>query len=202
MLVSVSRKTDKRHRIYHRLGCIYAKRIKPDNKIELSAEQARRRNYHECKYCAGLAGDVKVHKDSLATWEWKHKMQFAYQKTTDTFYIQTEVGFWKIFVKEDFGKYLLYHRNTFSKEMNFRQAINGDFHRQKDVVPTESMEKIVEYIIAHDRAKLIIMDDYRKLPRTTRRQKKYYKAAERKAKKRELYRVNFLFAELEASREG
>lgn len=202
MLVAISRKTNKKHRIYHRLGCMYAKRMKPDNKTEMSAEQARRHHYRECKYCAGLAGDVKVHKDSLSKWERKHKMQFTYQKSTDTFYIQTEVGFWKIFVKEDFGKYLLYHRNTFSKEMNFRQAINGDFHRQKDVVPTESMEKIVEYIIAHDRAKLIIMDDYRKLPKTTRRQKKYYKAAERKAKKRELYRVNFLFAELEASREG
>ena len=67
------------------------------------------------------------------------------------------------------------------------------------VKATESMEKIVEYIIAHDRAKITIMDDYRKLPKSTKKQKKYYKAAERKDRRNAMRRLDSIFASLEQS---
>ena len=78
----------------------------------------------------------------------------------------------------------------------------GEFHRQVDVKATESMEKIVEYVAAHDRAKVIIMDDYRKLPKTTKKQKKYYRAAERREKKRTRERLDSIFATLERAENG
>ncbi len=202
MLVVASRKCDKKNKIYHRCGCIYARRIKPDNRKEMAVEVAERKHYHACKYCAGLRGDVNVHKGTFATWSRKRNMQFNYHKPSDTLYIQTEVGFWKVFLKKELGEYLLYHRNTYAAGMNFDEAIHGEFHRQSDVKATESMEKIVEYITAHDRAKLIIMDDYRKLPKSTKQQKKYYKAAERRDKKQAMRRLDSIFAALEQSQAG
>ncbi len=86
--------------------------------------------------------------------------------------------------------------------MNFNEAIHGDFHRQSEVKVTESMEKLVEYITAHDRAKVIIMDDYRKLPKSTNQQKKYYKAAERRDKNQAIRRPDFIFAALEQAQTG
>lgn len=202
MLVVVSRKIDKKYRIYHKFGCIYARRIKPDNRKEMSINVAERKHYHECKYCSGLQGDVKLHKTAFETWTRKKKANFTYRNETDTLYIQTEIGFWKVFLKEEIGKYLLYHRNTYSAEMSFDEAINGDFHRQYDVKATDSMEKLVEYIVAHDRAKITIMDDYRKLPRNTKKQKRYYKAAERRDRRNAVRRVDAIFATIEEAQAG
>lgn len=202
MLVVASRKSDKNHRIYHRCGCVYAWRIKADNRKEMSIEKAERKHYQPCMYCSGFRGDVKVHKKAFETWSRKKNMKFIYHDDTDTLYIQTEIGFWKLFMKEELGEYLLYHRNTYSVGMDFNEARCGDFHRQSDVKPTESMEKIVDYIIAHDRAKITIMDDYRKLPRSTKRQKQYYKAAERRERKNAMRRLDSIFSSLEQSQAG
>lgn len=110
MLVVASKKIDKTHRIYHRCGCIYARRIKTSNRMEMSTEQEQKRNYKECKYCSGLQGDIRIHNIAFATWSSKKNMIFTYRKETNTLYIQTEIGFWKVFIKQELGKYLLYHR--------------------------------------------------------------------------------------------
>ena len=78
-------------------------------------------------------------------------------------------------------------------------AIIGVFHRQMDVKAVESMEKIVDYIVAHDRAKVTIMNDYRKLPRSTKKQKRYYEAAKRKDSRNAARRIDDIFAALEQS---
>lgn len=197
MLVVASSECRKKNKIYHRCGCMYARRIKPDNRKEMRIEKAEREHYHACKYCAGLYGDVKAHKAAFIAWSKKKKVQFHYHRSSDTLYIQTEIGFWKVFLKEELGAYLLYHRNTYSSQMSFDEAICGDFHRQSDVKATASMERLVEYITAHDRAKVIIMDDYRKLPKRTKQQRKYYKAAERKDQKQAMRRLDSIFAALE-----
>ena len=202
MLVVASRKIDKKHRIYHRYGCIYARRIKLSNRKEMSIEVAERKHYHACKYCAGLRGDVNVHKATFDDLSKKKNMNFTYCKERDILYIQTKIGFWKLFMKEESGEYLLYHRNTYTAGMHFKEAVYGAFHRQTDVKATESMEKIVNYIIAHDRAKITIMDDYRKLPRHTKKQKKYYKAAERKDRRNAIRRLDSIFAALEQEQAG
>lgn len=202
MFVVASLKNNKKHKIYHRFGCIYAQRIMPNNRKEMSIKGARRKSYHACQYCAGLRGDVNVHKKAFETWAVKRNMQFNYHKEADTLYIQTEVGFWKIFLREELGEYVLYHRNTYFPGMEFNEAIHGGFHRQFDVNTTESLEKLVEYITAHDKAKITIMDDYRKLPNRTKKQKKYYRAAERRDKKQAMKRLDSLFAELEQSQKG
>ena len=127
-------------------------------------------------------------------------MEFVFYKDTETLYIQTDIGFWKVYLKQELGRYLLYHRNTYSKGMELKDAITGAFHRQGDVRATDSLEFIVEYIIAHDRAKVIMMDDYRKLPRSSRKQKRYFEAAKKKKRREEILRVDAILADLEKER--
>ena len=62
--------------------------------------------------------------------------------------------------------------------------------------------KLMRYIADHDRAKRIIRDDYRKLPQYTKRQRKYYRQAERRVRMAEQrqsrQRMEDLFREIEA----
>lgn len=196
MLVVASSKVSEKKRVYHKLGCVYAKRIKQDNRLEISNYQAEERCYHECKHCSGLRGDVRTHKKNFHAWTRKYNMKFTYSKRNDILYVQTNIGFWKIFMREEVGGYLLFHRNTYSADMDFNKAINGDFHRQRDVKITNSLDKLVDYIVAHDRAKLTILVDYRNLPNRTKKQRKYYRAAERKEKRKAIRRLDCIFASI------
>ena len=168
----------------------------------MSLKGAERKRYHACRYCSGLRGDVNVHKAVFVTWTKKKNIQFNYHKPSNTLYIQTEVGFWKVFQKDKLSEYLLYHRNAYSVGMAFSEAIHGEFHRQSEVKATESLDKLVEYIIAHDRAKGIIMNDYRKLPNRTKKQKKYYRATERRDRRQTMRRLDSLWSPHESKENG
>ena len=47
-------------------------------------------------------------------------MRFTFDKQTETLYIQTNIGFWKLFMKEELGMYLLYHCNKFNESMSYK----------------------------------------------------------------------------------
>ena len=53
------------------------------------------------------------------------------------------------------------------------------------------------YIRANNKDKDVIQDDYHTLPRRTKKQKKYYKQADRKEKREAVKRMDTLFAMLE-----
>lgn len=165
--------------------------------MEIKVEQAEKEGYCECKYCAGLRGDVRTHKAQMLSWTHKKEMEFKFDDHTETLYIKTKIGFWKIYLKDDIDKYLLYHRNKFEADTDYQELIRGEFHRQKDVKQTDSLVKLVEYIDAHEKARVVIQDDYHNLPRRTKKQKKYYKQAERKVKREAVKRMDTLFAMLE-----
>ena len=86
--------------------------------------------------------------------------------------------------------------------MDIKEAIQGEFHRQSDVAGTKSLDSLVEYIIAHDRAKVTIMEDYKKLPQRTKKERHYYKVAEKRNRKNAIRRVDNLFAMLERADAG
>ena len=75
------------------------------------------------------------------------------------------------------------------------------FHRQKDCSTSTSFSRIVSYIAKHDKAKQIIKEDYRKLPKSTKRERKHYNHAKQKMQKREsrdkMYRLDQIYKELE-----
>ena len=197
MVVFVSTKKPEKSRIYHKAGCMYARRIKEDNKMKLSVDKAESRHYCECSYCGGLKGDFRVTKNMIRHWEKTGEAECTYDKKTDTAYISTDNGFWKFYMCEDIGKYVLYHRNAYDKSMGFDEATHGSFHRQKDVKAIDSMTAIVNYVIAHDRAKTIIEEDYRNLPKHSKKQKKYYRQAKNRVKRKAIRNVYSIFDMLE-----
>lgn len=198
MMVFVSTKTPKKGRVYHKDGCIYAKRINPNNVQRLPKTKAESKKYCECTYCGGLKGYFRVMEKTIGHWEIDNNIKCTYDKKTNTAYIQTDIGFWKFFVNEDLGGYLLYHRNVYQKGMDLSEAIKGDFHRQRDFKVTESITAIVNYVISHDKAMGVIKDDYRRLPKHSKKQKKYYRQAKNRVKRKAIRNVYSIFDMLES----
>lgn len=106
------------------------------------------------------------------------------------------VDLWKIMEDKQNHYYILFHKNTKKIPKEKRQ-----FHRQKDCSTSTSFSRIVSYIAKHDKAKQIIKEDYRKLPKSTKRERKHYNHAKQKMQKREsrdkMYRLDQIYKELE-----
>lgn len=188
-----------KHIIYHRPGCPYARRIKIKNKLTVRETTVQDPSgFCACKYCRGLGGDFRTRKGQLRKWAEVWNMTFRYEPEQNRFYMRTVSGFWMVYEREYDQSYLLYHLNHFTEDASMEALMQGPFHRQKDVVPGRSLEKLVRYADQHDRAKQIIEQDYRGLPRRTKKQKKYYKQAERRAFRSSVRRMDSIFDALEA----
>lgn len=118
-------------KVYHRPDCVYVKRMKPQNRMSLSRKQAVEQGCRCCRYCGGLRGEMRETAQILA-WQRDYRVSLDYVKKTDTLYVRTRIGCWKIFCQRDGALYLLFHRNTYSNSMPLEQAIQGDYHRQGD----------------------------------------------------------------------
>lgn len=117
---------------------------------------------------------------------------------SDTLFIRTEFGFWKIY-QMDRG-FVLYHCSKYDRTKTFEALMHDVFHRQCDVLAYESLFKLINYIVEHDRAKRIILEDYKKLPQRTKKQKKYYKKAEQRARRLQIRRVDMLLDSLKTGK--
>lgn len=201
MNVVVSMMAPEGKKVYHRQDCMYVKRMKPQNRMILPRKQAEEHGCRCCSYCGGLQGEMRQ-SGQIQAWKRDYQVSLDYVKKTDTLYVRTDMGCWKIFCERGGNRYLLWHRNTYDSSMLLEQAVRGAYHRQGDVKPAESLAKLIRYIADHDKAKRIIMDDYRKLPRATKRQKKYYRQAEKRARRWQQgtigKRMEELFQEIEA----
>lgn len=122
MDVVVSMMPSKRRKVYHRLNCIYVEKMKPGNRMMISEKLAISKRFCRCKYCGGLRGEART-KEMIETWEKEYKLSINYVKKTDTLYVRTTIGCWKIFLKKEIDQYLLYHKNTYNNQMPFDQAM-------------------------------------------------------------------------------
>ncbi len=68
---------------------------------------------------------AKLEKKMIETWEKEYKLSINYVKKTDTLYVRTTIGCWKIFLKKEIDQYLLYHKNTYNNQMPFDQGNAG-----------------------------------------------------------------------------
>ena len=195
--VIVSKNKPKMRAVYHKQGCIYERRIAASNKMYISEERAEYYGYCECKYCNGLKGEIRTNERFYYLLN-KYKISEEYNKYNDTLYLRTQIAAWKIYLNETSGKYVLHHKNKYNRDMNMNQIIRGEYHKQKDIKPMEDICNLITYIGEHDKAKLIIMDDYRKLPKQTNKQRKYYRQAEKREKRQSKSRTEYLFRKLEA----
>ena len=71
----------------------------------ISEKLAISKRFCRCKYCGGLRGEVRT-KEMIETWEKEYKLSINYVKKTDTLYVRTTIGCWKIFLKKEIDQYL------------------------------------------------------------------------------------------------
>lgn len=197
MIMVSSRNIPEQIRVIHKPNCPHAKHILPRNRIRSDIEIKYVDPQYLCSLCTGLRGDFRTRKEEIRGWEDKYRMKIRYDTCSDTCFISTLHGFWKIYEHPATGEYLLYHRNYYDSEIPYDKAVHGSFHRQKDVKATDSLGKLVAYIAAHDRSKGIIKEDYRNLPKTSHKQKKYYKQAKNRIRREKVRKVEKIFSMLE-----
>lgn len=179
--------------IYHDESCPYAKRISKKYRRCKTEKSLQEKGYRACSYCGGLHGFFLKYDptadDPIASYDRKDK----------ALCFRTDVGFWKVLEQGDYPTYRLWHlnRKDFDPNVESKFLMRRSFHRQADVQSTLNMGKIIQYIRDHDKAKKIMADDWKKLPKTTSKQKKYYKQAKRRARRKENKRIDELFKKLE-----
>lgn len=186
-------------KVYHKPGCPYLKQIRSTNLASININQAfKEPTFCECKYCGGIKGYSKVFKKRKNRYKFEKGMRCYWDDETNALYLMTDVGVWKLVFDRHIHQFILYHQNHSWWNLNrpIEKQFHTAFHRQSDVAPTYNFDRIVDYIYSHDRNRKIELEDYRKLPQKTKRQKKFYQAAKNRAKRREKKRMDKIFADL------
>ena len=146
--------------------------------------------FYPCKYRKYALGIEYLAK--------KRGVQIEFDDTD--LYILTDMAAWKISYVQYFDRYKLLHCPFDGKPLTMEEAKTAHYHVQRDVVKNQSPYNHLEYIVRHDEAKKLMQISYKKLPKVTKQQKKYYRQAENREKRNSIRRVWNLFAELEAGK--
>ena len=146
--------------------------------------------FYPCKYRKYAIGIEYLAK--------KRGVQIEFDDTD--LYILTDMAAWKISYVQYFDRYKLLHCPFDGKPLTMEEAKTAHYHVQRDVAKNQSPYNHLEYIVKHDEAKKLMQVSYKKLPKVTKQQKKYYRQAENREKRNSLRRVWNLFAELEAGK--
>lgn len=189
-----------RDMIYHEEDCPYAKRMNKKYLRHVSIDTAKERGYHACSYCGGLHGMyLRMRDDPTFFGRIKEGISVSYDRIDRGLCFRTKNGFWKVIIRGPVETYKLWHLNHghFDPELPDKILMRRTFHRQSDVKETLNIGRIIRYISDHDKAKRIMDDDWKKLPKATSKQKKYYKQAQKRAKQKENRRIDELFRKLE-----
>ncbi len=126
----------------------------------------------------------------------ENNIQIEYDGTD--LYVLTDMAAWKIAYGYHYDWFKLLHCPFDGKPISMEEAKTAHYHVQGDVPRNQSPYKHIRYIVKHDEAKKVEQIDYKNLPQRTKKQKKYYRQAENRAKRKSVNRVLDLFAELEA----
>lgn len=186
--------------IYHEESCPYVKRMNKKYLRHVTADTAKERGYRECSYCGGLHGMyVKMRDNPKLFQRGETGIEVSYDRVDRGVCFRTANGFWKVIIRGPVETYKLWHLNRghFDPELPDKILMRRTFHRQSDVKETLNMGRIIRYISDHDKAKRIMDEDWKKLPKSTPKQKKYYKQAQKRAKRKEHKRIDELFKKLE-----
>ena len=199
MIISRSPKA----KVFHQEDCPYVNKISKKNRKHLKIEEARKHGYCDCFFCGGLHGiylKTQKYPDMFGEKERKY-ISFYYDWKNQALFMRTYMGLWKV-IDDNAGEYLLYHLNSsmFDREASIAKLAARTFHRQGDVAPTQNLYNLVNYIYRHDKAKSRADGDYRKLPKKTKTQKRYYKQAKKKDRRKKLRSIDKIFKELENER--
>lgn len=186
-------------KVYHRLECRYARKIYKKNRMQMDWEDAERKGYRPCRCCDGAEFLYHLEIGNIECFAEQHNLKVDLKN--HKIYVRTDVGCWKIVYKRSIQKFILLHRNYTNDHIGLDEVENAPFHRQGDMPESGNIMKYLKYIKEHDEFKRNMPADYRQMPRDTKQQKAYYRAAKRRSERRSAKRMDRLFALIER-REG
>ena len=184
----------KGNRIFHDQYCPYTRKIKKENQIRLPEWKARDTGYCGCKFCRSIKGLVyKFHKTG--------RKDISYDRIDNALCIRTDVGFWKIFWRENTQDWHLFHMNHggrghFDSTYPDKKLMRGAFHKQRDFLPSTHLQKVFQYIEEHDKSYRLAEEDVKKMPRNTPKQRNHYKYHKKRKRKESIQKVYKILDEL------
>jgi len=186
------------NKVYHKDGCPYIAKIHKDYKKLVDIDSPKYKKYRACKYCGGIKGWAKIFHKRPGHKKEEERMTCWYDDDHGDIFVKTWCGFWKLRWFEEDQHFGLYHRNKFDPELSDFELMKGPFHRQRDMNSSPKFDDIIHYIFGHDRDKEIAAEDYRKLPRQTKKQKQYYRHHRKAAEKAKHKRIDEIFKKLDS----
>lgn len=188
-------------RVYHESWCMYVPRKALFGKLRSwtssSKSVATDLGYTECKWCGGMHGlYLRLREENR-----HNDISLCYDRDNNRICFRTNCGFWNVRLGDN-GYFWLYHLNhgLFDPEAKDTELMLRKHHRQKDVKETDDIYYIMEYISRHDRMKPIVDKDWRKLPKTTKKKRKYYNQAKRRAERKAIRNLDKIFEQIEQER--
>ena len=76
--------------VYHRENCIYAGRIKRENMLITTGDEAKYRGYRPCRCCNGMKYHVTNSQGTITYYEKYRGMQFLFRD--GILYVKTDMG--------------------------------------------------------------------------------------------------------------
>lgn len=186
-----------KRKVYHEDWCIYVPRKALFGKLKMwhkaTKEEATQAGYKPCKWCCGMHGLYLKLKEQ----NWHTDLHLCFEKEHGRICFRTDHGFWNV-RKGDNGLFWLYHLNhdAFDPNLSDTELMKRKHHRQKDVKETENLNYIMNYISKHDRMRPIVESDWRKLPKTTKKKRKYYEQAKKREQRKAMRRLDKIFDQL------
>lgn len=169
-------------KIYHCQSCAYAGKIKQHNRIFYHTKtEAMAQGYRACNCCAPVARKFRAEKKALMTYAKENSINIWLED--NAIYIETGIGAWKIIETEKSRRLILFHANR--ENYKWCQKKNGKiihhYHIQKDI-SSQTILRYMEYIYSHDLWRASKRDEYKRMPVSTKAQRK--KRGEEKEKAR------------------
>ena len=187
-------------KIFHAASCTYSGRIKMKNRNYFDTKQeAREHGYRMCNCCAPIVRYMKRERNEIECFARKHNMKLHVYD--GELHVEFGVVPWKIVVEDETREIILYHGNR--ERYNTLEWKHGmlqhHYHRQNDVSKGTILEYL-DYIYKHDCWRSNQIEEYRKLPKQTRNQRKRYKKEKNKADRYAVSRVLNLIDRMQRER--
>lgn len=188
-------------KIFHNQFCTYAKRIKPENIIEVeTTKKFRKMGYRACNCCSFMGKKYKAECEELQSYAKRNYMKIWLED--DAVYVETNIAAWKITQYSTTQNICLLHANT--ENYRFLAKKNGKiihtYHMQGDI-RSKTIMGYLQYIKRHDEWRTNIMNEYKSIPVSTKRQRKQNKNARINGKKKAVCNVLNMLEVLRVERE-
>lgn len=186
-------------RSYHKLAsCPHAKRIR--HRKSIPEGEAIQQGYCRCKYCGGMRYYLQNFDFYLRNSGLEGKLESFYDREYDGICVRSGTGFWRITRNEENNLLQLYHLSAFDPELPPEKLMTRGFHRQKDMSETSQFGSLLYYIWRHDNDKYLYGNDWRKMPKATKQQRRYAKQAKKRERNKSIRNVYKLLDKISAGK--